>query len=156
MMLLRPMRADEFAAYLDYFIPDYAAEIAANYRLSESEAREQARREISVSLPDGVNSAGHVLLCLVDSATLSDNALGYLWYKADAAMREAFIYDFYIRPDHQGKGLGKQALQLLEEALKARGFAQIKLRVAGDNERARHLYEVSGFQVTGINMSKPL
>jgi RimJ/RimL family protein N-acetyltransferase len=33
---------------------------------------------------------------------------------------------------------------------------QIKLRVAGDNERARHLYEVSGFQVTGINMSKPL
>lgn len=156
MMSLRPMRADEFAAYLDYFIPDYAAEIAATYRLSENEAREQARREIGVSLPDGVNSAGHVLLCLVDSAKHPDNALGYLWYKADAAMHEAFIYDFYIHPDHQGQGLGKQALQLLEQALKARGFAQIKLRVAGDNERAHHLYEVSGFQVTGINMSKPL
>ncbi|WP_162980874.1 GNAT family N-acetyltransferase, partial [Pseudomonas aeruginosa] len=55
-----------------------------------------------------------------------------------------------------GKGLAKQALESLERELKLRGFQQIKLRVAGDNERAKHVYEGSGFCVTGINMSKPL
>ena len=34
MIVLRPMRATEYPAYLDYFIPDYAAEISANYALA--------------------------------------------------------------------------------------------------------------------------
>lgn len=41
-----------------------------------------------------------------------------------------------------------------ENELKNNGFAQIKLRVTGDNSRARHVYEVSGFRVIGVNMSK--
>jgi ribosomal protein S18 acetylase RimI-like enzyme len=28
--------------------------------------------------------------------------------------------------------------------------------VAEDNQRARHVYEATGFQVTGVNMSKSL
>ena len=47
-------------------------------------------------------------------------------------------------------------MALLESDLRAGGFTQIKLRVAGDNDRARHVYEVSGFRVTGINMSKTI
>ena len=69
-------------------------------------------------------------------------------------MRSAFVADFCILEPHQGQGFGKQAMGLLESDLKAKGFTQIKLRVAGDNGRARHVYEVSGFHVTGINMSK--
>ena len=34
MMMFRPMREEEYPAYLEYFITDYAREIAANYRLS--------------------------------------------------------------------------------------------------------------------------
>ena len=48
MISLRPMRADEYSAYLDYFIPDYAAEIIANYDLSPAEARLQALPERSM------------------------------------------------------------------------------------------------------------
>lgn len=154
MIELRPMRDSEFPAYLDYFIPDYAAEIAANYRLSHEAALAQARREIEAGLPDGVDTAGQVLLCLVDPSEATEALVGYLWYKPDAAMKSAFITDFHILGRHQGQGLGKQAMERLESDLKARGFTQIKLRVAGDNARARHVYEVSGFQVTGINMGK--
>ena len=71
-------------------------------------------------------------------------------------MRVAFISDFHIFPAYQGRGLGKQALEVFENELKCKGFQQIKLRVADDNKRARHVYEVTGFRVTGINMSKPL
>ena len=62
MILLRPMRDDEYLAYLDYFIPDYTAEITANYALSPSDALAQAQREIAADLPDGVNTRGQILL----------------------------------------------------------------------------------------------
>ncbi len=156
MISLRPMRESEFLSYLDYFIPDYASEIASNYRLSDSESLAQAKREITSDLPDGVNTIGHVLLCLVDPAESPEKVIGYLWYKQDPAMRAAFISDFHIFPAYQGQGLGKQALEVFENELKSKGFQQIKLRVADDNKRARHVYEVTGFRVTGINMSKPL
>ncbi|MER9307104.1 GNAT family N-acetyltransferase [Mesorhizobium sp. M0293] len=156
MISLRPMRDSEFLAYLDYFIPDYASEIASNYRLSDNESLAQAKQEIASDLPDGVDTIGHVLLCVIDPTGTPEKLIGYLWYKQDPTMRAAFISDFHIFPAYQGQGLGKQALEVLENDLKRKGFQQIKLRVAGDNKRARHVYEVTGFQVTGINMSKPL
>jgi ribosomal protein S18 acetylase RimI-like enzyme len=156
MISLRPMRDSEFLAYLDYFIPDYAAEIASNYRLSDNESLAQAKREIAADLPDGVNTIGQVLLCLVDPTESPEKTIGYLWYKQDPTMRAAFISDFHIFPAYQGQGLGKQALEVLENELKHKGFQQMKLRVADDNKRARHVYEVTGFRVTGINMSKLL
>ncbi|CAI9403785.1 putative N-acetyltransferase YycN [Pleomorphomonas sp. T1.2MG-36] len=156
MIALRPMRDDEFPAYLDYFIPDYAAEIAANYRLSDAAALTQAKGEIEAGLPDGVATAGQVLLSIVDLSGPDETLVGYLWYKPDMALRSVFIADFHILAAHQGQGLGKRAMALLESDLRAGGFTQIKLRVAGDNDRARHVYEVSGFRVTGINMSKTL
>jgi ribosomal protein S18 acetylase RimI-like enzyme len=151
---LRAMRDSEYSAYLDYFIPDYAVEIAANYRLSQEAALAQARREIDVDLPNGVNTAGEVLKCFVDASHGPEQLVGYIWYRPDATLRSVFIADFHILAAHQGQGLGKQAMRLLEGDLKAQGFTQIKLRVAGDNARARHVYEASGFQVTGVNMSK--
>lgn len=153
-LALRPMRENEFPAYLAYFIPDYAAEIAANYGLSEAAARTQAEGELASGLPDGVTTTGQVLLCIVEPSEASERLVGYLWYKPDAAMRTAFISDFHILASHQGRGLGKEAMALLERDLGEKGFTQIKLRVAGDNARARHVYEVSGFHVTGVNMSK--
>jgi len=43
-----------------------------------------------------------------------------------------------------------------EENLQDKGFKEIRLRVAGDNARALHIYESSGYEVTGINMSKAI
>lgn len=156
MIVLRPMRDGEYAAYLDYFIPDYAVEIASNYGLSADQSLAQAKREIADDLPDGVHTSGQSLLCLVEPAADPEAVIGYLWYKPDAAMRAVFINDFHILPAYQGKGLGKQALAVLENELKRQGFAEIRLRVAEDNSRARHVYEGTGFRVTGINMSKSL
>jgi ribosomal protein S18 acetylase RimI-like enzyme len=156
MISLRLMRESEYSAYLAYFIPEYAAEISSNYGLSDLHSLAQAKREIAADLPDGVNTSGQVLLCLIDQSKRPEMLVGYLWYKPDAAMRSAFISDFHIFAAHQGKGLGKQALEVLEDELKGKGFEQIKLRVAKDNERARHVYEVTGFRVTGINMSKAI
>jgi ribosomal protein S18 acetylase RimI-like enzyme len=153
MISLRPMRPDEFTAYLDYFIRDYGAEISTNYGLSDVDARAQAIREIDEDLPQGTKTAGQVLLCIIAGAS---TVIGYLWYRQDLAARSAFISDFHIFTGKQGNGYGKQALALLERQLADSGYAQIRLRVAADNDRARHVYDRSGFRVTGINMSKTI
>lgn len=156
MITFRSMSEDEYLAYLDYFIPDYAAEIGSNYGLTQQDALARAKQEISESLPDGVNTQGQALLCLMAQSGESDKHVGYLWYKPDTMMRTVFIYDFHIFNTCQGQGLGKEALRAFEQYVHEKGCEQIRLRVAGDNARARHLYERSGFGVTGVNMSKTI
>jgi len=152
MIMLRPMQTEEYPGYVEYFIADYAREIASNYSLSSEDALARATKEIADSLPDGVNTSGQILLCLMNA----DKHVGYLWYKPDAVMQTVFIYDFHIFSEFQGLGMGKAALHTFEQRLQEQGFQQIRLRVAGDNSRAQRLYEVSGFGVTGINMSKTI
>lgn len=156
MLMFKPMRADDYSHFLDYFIADYATEIAANYGLEHSVAKDRAIDEINHDLEQGIDTPGHSLVCLVDLQANTERVVGYLWYKVDTKMGEIHICDFYVFPSEQGKGHGKQALSLLEnEAVKA-GVRQIKLRVAANNPRAKNLYDACGFYVTGINMSKQI
>ncbi|SJZ74340.1 GNAT family N-acetyltransferase [Consotaella salsifontis] len=154
MLTMRPMRADEFPAYLSYFIADYAAEIAANFGLSAEASSIKASEEIAANLPDGVSTPEASLICLTLADDAREQLVGYLWYSAKSDDRSAFVYDFYIRPEYRGQGLGRQALALLETELTQAGIEQIRLRVAADNDGAKRLYENTGFRVTGINMSK--
>ncbi len=156
MVSFRPLTEDEYPAYLDYFIHDYADEIGSNYGLSQPDSLARAKQEIAEMLPEGVNTHGHILCSLVAPIDETNKPVGYLWYKPDTMMRSVFIYDFHIFTACQGQGLGKQTLRDLEAHLREQGFNEIRLRVAGDNARARHLYETSGFGVTGINMSKSI
>jgi ribosomal protein S18 acetylase RimI-like enzyme len=149
------MRHDEFAGYLAYFVPDYAAEISTNYDMDIDAATARAEAEAASSLPQGPETAGQVLLCLVDAEDAAE-VLGYLWCAPNAEARSVFIYDFYVAPEHRGKGYGRAALGALEEMFAGPDYGEIKLRVAADNPGARRLYEAAGYQVTGINMRKAL
>ncbi|AMO49163.1 GCN5-related N-acetyltransferase [Enterobacter sp. FY-07] len=156
MILFRSMSEKEYPAFLEYFISDYADEIQSNYRISPADSLARATKEISEMLAEGVNTHGQVLLCLVEKLDQTDRHVGYLWYKPDTTAGSVFIYDFHIFNSCQGMGLGKQTLSAFEEHLREKGFKEIRLRVAGDNVRARHIYESSGFGVTGVNMSKAI
>lgn len=153
MITFRPMLQGEFPAYLAYFIPDYAAEIAANYRVAEADARVQAEREIAQDLPEGPQTAGQDLFCILDGTGKGD-LIGYVWYRTDRDRRSVFICDFCILPDHRGQGRGREALGTFESLMGRQGYREIRLRVAADNARAQHVYAVGGFRVTGVNMSK--
>ncbi|WP_336748905.1 GNAT family N-acetyltransferase [Pantoea vagans] len=156
MISFSTMQDDDYPNYLKYFIPDYVDEIRSNYGLSPDAALARAEQEIAQLLFKGVKTPGHRLLNLITDSENTNKHVGYLWYKPDTATRTVFIYDFHIFKKYQGNGLGKQTLHALEQNLRNKGFEQIRLRVAGDNARARHIYEVCGFGVTGMNMSKSL
>lgn len=153
MITLRPMRADEFTAYRDYFIVDYANEIAANFGHTVEESRLIASKELAEDLPQTVDTPDHYLLCIEQNESVT---IGYLWYKLFDAGRTAFILDFVIAEEFRGQGYGKAALRALETELAEAGTKQINLRVAYTNEKAKRLYETIGFNITGFNMSKSL
>ncbi len=156
MITLRDMSPDEFLAYRDCFIVDYADEIVANYGYSLEKSRSIAARELAVDLPQTTDTPDHSLLC-IEQGTCEDTVpetIGYLWYKLLDSGETVFILDFVLFEAFRGQGHGKSALHALEQHLLDSGVEQIKLRVAADNRRALGLYERVGFTVTGYNTVK--
>ena len=151
MISLRPMKAEEFSDYKAYFIVDYAEEIMANYGYSPEKSHAIAASELIDDLPQTIDTPKNILLCIENADT---ETIGYLWYKFLDEDESVFILDFVLFENYRGLGYGKAALSALEEKLSQSGVAQIKLRVAFDNHRAKKLYEQLSFHVTGYNMIK--
>lgn len=153
---LRPMRADEFADFLAYFIPDYAEEISANYDVDLASATARAEREIASSLGAGVETPGQMLRCMTRGDDPEAQAIGYLWCVPDDDAGTVFISDFYVFPARRGTGVAKGALAALEREFAGQGYHELRLRVAADNARAKQVYLAAGFHVTGINMRRAI
>lgn len=58
---------------------------------------------------------------------------------------EAYLAEFYIQPDHRGKGYGTTFLDDVIDHVRARGANYIDLNTSEDDEAARHVYEKRGF-----------
>jgi ribosomal protein S18 acetylase RimI-like enzyme len=151
-MKLRTMQAEEFSGYREYFIHDYAQEIAANFGHGLEKSRAIALQELNDDLPQDVSTPEHYLLCIEKK----NNLIGYLWYKLLEHGESVFILDFVVFEQFRSKGYGTAALRTLEEHLAKSDVKQIKLRVAYHNKRALALYEKIGFNITGYNMAKTL
>lgn len=91
-----------------------------------------------------------------------EETASFLAYVKDAlGEREAgqpvgFLYDIEIEPRFRRCGLGRQAMLLVEEEARPRGFSEIRLNVFGRNEIARSLYRSLGYEEFAIAMRKPL
>ena len=152
MITLRPLKSEEFAAFAAYFVPDYAAEIVANFGTPLADALAQAAQDLANDLPQGADTPGEILMCIV----LRENVIGYLFYAIDPATQSAFIKDFHVLPPYQSQGYGTAAIAALIALLKPQGITQLRLRVAAKNAAAHRLYSKLGFFPTGINMAKTL
>ena len=156
MITLRPLEAHEFPAFAAYFIPDYAAEIVANFGITLDRALTQAAQDLAKDLPQGADTPGEDLMAITLTDTPIDTPIGYLFYTTDAATNTAFIKDFHILPPHQSQGFGSAAMAALIDRLKLQGITQLRLRVAASNPAAHRLYSRLGFFPTGTNMAKIL
>ncbi|MBD1855975.1 MULTISPECIES: GNAT family N-acetyltransferase [Leptolyngbya] len=67
-------------------------------------------------------------------------------YSIEFGGKDAFIDEFYIRPDFQGKGLGKHTLEQIKIIAKALGIGAIHLEVLQSNLSAQKLYRNSKFE----------
>ena len=72
------------------------------------------------------------------------------WEEPDPGGRFADV-DIFLGPDHQGRGLGTEAMRLIVRHLvDDRGHHRVTLSTAVDNARAIHVYEKVGFRPVGV------
>jgi aminoglycoside 6'-N-acetyltransferase len=77
---------------------------------------------------------------------------GYVQFaeEADPDARHADV-DIFLGPEHQGRGLGTEALRLVvRHLIEERGHHRITLSTSPDNARAIRSYEKAGFRRVGV------
>jgi aminoglycoside 6'-N-acetyltransferase len=78
------------------------------------------------------------------------------WEESDPGSRYADV-DILLGPDHQGRGLGTEAMRLIVRHLvEDRGHHRVTLSTAVDNARAIHVYEKVGFRPVGVTRKSAL
>lgn len=113
-----------------YFIDNYAFDLELNQKnlikLLES--------------PD----LGRVYIILVD-----DKIVGYIYltfgFSFEYKGRDAFIDELYLKSAYRGQGLGKLAMDFVEQAAVEFGVNALHLEVERHNEKANRLYYSQGF-----------
>lgn len=76
-------------------------------------------------------------------------------YSQEAGGTVIWIEDFYVRPEYQSKGLGRECLEYIKSYFSE--AVRFRLEITDVNEGARRLYERMGFEVSPyVNMVKEL
>jgi len=77
------------------------------------------------------------------------NAIGYLalcfGYSIEFGGRDAFVDEFYIRPESRGQGIGALCLERIKRETQKLGIAALHLIVDRNNAPAQRLYAGQGF-----------
>ncbi len=81
---------------------------------------------------DGVAAVGYVVLTFA--------------YSLEFHGRTAIIDELFIKSGYRGRGIGKRALQLMEEVCRSMSIAALHLEVGRENTKAQSLYRKAGFQ----------
>ena len=66
-------------------------------------------------------------------------------YSIEFGGRDAFLDELFISPDHRGRGLGTQALEVATQACREAGIVALHLEVERSNTAAQQLYRARGF-----------
>ncbi len=63
--------------------------------------------------------------------------------------RYCVIHRLCVRPDQQGRGIGRRAMAFVEEVARKRGFEAIRLEAFGENLSSLRVYEGCGYSARG-------
>ena len=69
-----------------------------------------------------------------------------LGYSLEFLGRDAFLYEFYLRENHRGQGLGRKVLELVEEAARSLQVRALHLEAVRRNQTAQQFYRKLGFK----------
>jgi ribosomal protein S18 acetylase RimI-like enzyme len=151
---LRPVADDEIASFVAATRADYELGIV-NAGLSEEEAHAKAEHDFATLVRDGRPVAGQELFVVEETET--GTPVGRVWLgERFAGQPIGFLYDIEIDERVRGRGLGREAMLLVEEEARRRGFDEIRLNVFGGNETAHSLYRSLGYAEFTTGMRKRL
>jgi len=91
-----------------------------------------------------------IVLCYVNEeiAGIANCFFGFSSFKARPLLN---IHDFAILPMFRGQGLSKYLLEKVEEIARVSECCKITLEVLENNHKAKHVYQVFGFEGYELN-----
>lgn len=106
------------------------------------------------AFPGGRVAGGH----LVFRVEVDGRKAGVLWIgPLPTGPRDRWwVWDITISEAYRGRGVGRQVMLLAESEARARGVTELGLNVFGHNHVAIGLYRSLGYEVTAMQMRKPL
>ena len=90
-------------------------------------------------------SHGSIFLIDVNGETVGYIVLAVV-YSFEFGGKNAFVDEFYLEPEHRGKGLGRAVMERIGKVAAERGITALHLEVEHHNARALALYHSFGFQ----------
>ena len=146
-MLIREIRADEFAAYWDLRL----------YALQESQAFGRSYEvEAAIPLAERIKRmqdriSPENIIFVVEDGKQFGGMTGVARNPTPKIQHIAFAWGVYVMPTQRGQGLGRQLMErAIAQAKKWSGVKQIQLTVVATNTSARQLYQNLGFVEWGI------
>ena len=120
---------------------------------SRAVAEHNADESYSANFPEGRPLPSHRIFDVVADGVV----VGLLWIAPHLEGSDQWwVYDIEIAADHRRKGHARTALELGHAEARALGAASIGLNVFGFNTGARALYEELGYEISAIQMIRPL
>lgn len=153
MIKLTKMTKKSFEDYMATSVEVFANEKVENGTWDKASSISNSKKEYDRLLPEGLQTPNNYFY----SVLYHEKIIGYIWIaKSTDNENTAFIYDFEIYPEFQNLGFGTKVINLIEIQAKQLSFTSLALHVFGNNSRALHVYQKTGFQITDINMQKKL
>ena len=154
-LTLRPMTRAEFDEWLPRQVAGYAAMITASGAMPAQAALDKAQRDTARYFGDGTATPGQLVFRIM----AGEAGVGWLWVGVpgpDPDPLMAWVFDIEIEAPFRGRGYGRAAMERAEDEVRARGMTSLGLNVHGQNMVARSLYESLGYEVTAMQMKKPV
>lgn len=155
MIQLIPMSEQEYSAFYEYAILDYADGLVRAGNAQPDIAIQVSEQQCAPVLSNKLASPNQFFFLIYDD-TLDAKQVGYLWWgiREQYGIRTAVLYFIGILEPYRRRGYATQALRLLEEQIREEGLEEIRLYVFGHNERAWALYKKMGYAAVSITMAK--
>ena len=139
----RPMTPAEYSEWLASEKDAYIGDIVRAGAMSPEEAVRKSDRDFAQLLPEGLATPDTTLLVL----EAAGEQIGTGWLKHRYRPGVTYGYSLYVDEQHRGKGYGRAAMAVGEQATLAGGDSTLMFTVWGGNEVAMNLYTSAGYQV---------
>lgn len=142
---LRKMNLQEFESFCEYSINDYIKDLMKEQEITLEEALNQAQKEFTDMLPEGINTTDNSLMMIENVYT--EKAVGIIWYLYEIieGKKQVFLNDFIIYENHRRKGYATAALDKMVYNAKQDGCTQSIIYVWKHNLPGINLYTKCGY-----------